>query len=171
MPTLHERFWSKVNKDGECWVWLGARMGSPNNRRGAIYAHSKLCAAHRISWELVNGEIPDGMVICHTCDNTLCVRPDHLFIGTQKDNIHDMIRKGRRARACALRGAKGEAHRWAKLDNVAVMDVVNSALSGESKKSIARRYSVDPNAIRLILRGATWRHLTGIRPEGSSYGK
>ena len=103
--SIEERFWSKVIKPGEenaddgCWEWAGCR---PRRSCGvASYgrfstATSKSVLAHRFSWELHNGPIPDGMVVCHRCDNTGCVRPEHLFVGTQADNLRDCQSKGRR---------------------------------------------------------------------------
>lgn len=89
------RFWEKVDKTGDCWVWTGAR-DSGRFQYGIFAAAGRtLVKAHRFSYELHQGAIPDGMVICHRCDNPPCVRPDHLFAGTQKDNIHDMDAKGR----------------------------------------------------------------------------
>jgi hypothetical protein len=89
-PTA--RFWKSVNKDGYCWLWTrkpdayGYGVFSVNGR------HTR---AHRFSWELHHGPVPDGLWVLHKCDTPACVRPDHLFIGTQMDNVTDMIAKGR----------------------------------------------------------------------------
>lgn len=89
------RFWRKVTRTAECWLWLGAR-GKDGYGRAALPGHSGgMALAHRISWLLTNGEIPSGMQVLHRCDNRQCVRPDHLFLGTQADNIKDMWAKGR----------------------------------------------------------------------------
>ena len=91
---LEERFWSKVKKTPGCWSWLGSK---DSNGYGRIMIRerggSKL--AHRIAYEIVNGEIPSQMHACHKCDNPSCVNPDHIFIGTAKDNLQDMSKKGR----------------------------------------------------------------------------
>jgi len=88
-----ERFMEKVDKrPGECWEWLASRYSSGY---GMFYYESKLRGAHRVSWLLFHGEIPLGKMVCHTCDNKTCVSPDHLFIGTQTDNMRDSARKGR----------------------------------------------------------------------------
>lgn len=89
------RFWFRVDKSADCWTWTAAR-GAGKFDYGYFWTDSKkLVKAHRYSYALANGPIPEGMVICHRCDNPPCVRPDHLFLGTQKDNIRDMDAKGR----------------------------------------------------------------------------
>jgi len=88
------RFWAKVEKTEGCWLWRGAaRRGY-----GAFSPqHGTTRPAHRVAWELANSApIPDGLCVLHRCDNPPCVRPDHLFLGTKKDNAQDAIRKGRR---------------------------------------------------------------------------
>lgn len=88
---LYENY--KVNDKG-CWVWQGSTGGT--SRYGQIKAFGKFVLTHRLSYELYFGEIPKGKVICHKCDNPLCINPDHLFCGTMKDNYQDMVDKGRR---------------------------------------------------------------------------
>jgi len=103
---LAERFWAKVCKSEHCWLWQGPTDG----RYGEIWYNGAKCRAHRITWELVNGPIPEGLLVCHTCDTPSCVRPDHLFLGTMSDNILDASRKGRldvRGRAHWTHCAKG----------------------------------------------------------------
>lgn len=92
--SLTERFWAKVERSEGCWIWTGAR-----NRRGygKIRRDARtFVSAHRLSYEMANGSVPDGLFVCHHCDNPSCVRPDHLFTGTVGDNNRDTIRKGRR---------------------------------------------------------------------------
>lgn len=97
---LQERFWRSVNKTATCWVWTRSvntwGYGQIRNEKGTY------TTAHRISWRLHRGEIPEGQAVLHTCDNTRCVRPDHLFLGSQADNMRDKVGKGRQA--------KGERH-------------------------------------------------------------
>lgn len=96
---LDIRFWNRVDKNGPtvrvelgpCWVWMG---GTDIGGYGAIKG-TKRTSTHRVSWELHYGLIPDGLCVLHHCDNPPCVRPEHLFLGTRKDNAHDMIAKGR----------------------------------------------------------------------------
>lgn len=84
--------WKKIDKVGDCWVWNGT-VG--NHGYGKINDFGDMVLTHRVSYEATYGKIPEGMQVLHKCDVKLCVNPDHLFIGTQKDNVQDMLRKGR----------------------------------------------------------------------------
>lgn len=89
-PQLIRKFWSFVDKtDDGCWEFRHKRV----NDYGRMKFQSKHIRAHRLSWEIHNGPIPDGMYVCHHCDNKKCVRPDHLFIGTHRDNLNDFVSK------------------------------------------------------------------------------
>jgi HNH endonuclease len=88
MRTNEERFWAKVHKTEHCWEWVA---GKSSNGYGA-YWHE---GAHRVAYRFTYGEIAPRLFVLHHCDNKLCVRPDHLFLGTQADNMHDMCRKKR----------------------------------------------------------------------------
>lgn len=87
-----DRFWKYVVKSESCWLWIGSK-GSRGY--GQLHINRKPVRAHRFSWELHYGPIPAGMEVCHHCDNPPCVRPDHFFLGTQADNLKDMVNKGR----------------------------------------------------------------------------
>lgn len=87
------RFWPRVSKTDECWIWNGAQHRSGHGHFNAGSGGYQL--AHRFAYEQLVGPIPIGMVLCHRCDNPRCVRPDHLFVGTQADNVDDMMTKGR----------------------------------------------------------------------------
>lgn len=107
-----DSFWSLVDKTGDCWTWLGAKT---DRGYGVIAVGRKQHRAHRLAWELTNGAIPDGMFVCHHCDNPSCVRPDHLFIGAPLDNTLDMVAKGRHAH--------GDRH-WTRINPTKARDVV-----------------------------------------------
>ena len=96
--TLEQRFWEKVDKrgDDECWEWTGAKTRP--NAYGYFRVSGSLAVAHRVSYELAYGGIPEDKQICHTCDNPACVNPSHLFVGTHTDNMQDKVAKGRNAR-------------------------------------------------------------------------
>lgn len=95
MRTMEERFWEKVEKSDGCWLWTGSTIS------GYGYLHSgdklvrKPLRAHRASWAIHHGPIPDGLWVLHHCDTPLCVRPDHLFLGDRRANMLDAARKGR----------------------------------------------------------------------------
>jgi len=90
---FHERFWSKVRKTKECWVWTACRTGFGY---GQIRINRRAALAHRVSYEIAYGSIPQGLYVLHKCDNPPCVRPEHLWAGTHAQNMHDMFSKGRR---------------------------------------------------------------------------
>lgn len=103
LKPVDERFWAKVNKQGPivrpelgpCWEWTASLNSKGYGKMNVGGYEAKYQAAHRISWELVRGKIPDNLKVLHRCDNTKCVNIDHLFLGTQADNLRDMHNKGR----------------------------------------------------------------------------
>ena len=88
-----KRFWDKVEKTDKCWNWKAGIRGE--NGYGCFKVNGKNENSHRVSWRITFGEIPEGLLVCHHCDNRLCVRPEHLFLGTYKDNMQDCSLKGR----------------------------------------------------------------------------
>jgi len=90
--ALWERFWAKVDRSGDCWVWIGTRWPTGY---GQMRGDGRQLMAHRVAWQIVKGPIPEGLFVCHKCDNPPCVRPDHLFLGTAADNTRDRDVKGR----------------------------------------------------------------------------
>lgn len=152
--TLKERaavrFWKNVSKGDkdECWLWTAARR---SNRYGAFRAGNKCDSAHRFSWELHFGEIPEGMVVCHKCDNPPCVNPNHLFLGTHAENQRDKKIKGRAAR--------GEANNKAKLTENDVREIRTLISQGLSSRQIASKFNVQHAAILTIKSGKNWSWL------------
>ena len=100
-PETRCRFWSKVRKGDGCWEWAGCRSKGYGKialgLESGLPKGKRVVKAHRVSWLIHFGPIPDGLFVCHRCDNPPCVRPDHLYLGTCADNSRDMIRKGRGA--------------------------------------------------------------------------
>lgn len=164
--SLLERFWSKVHKTDSCWLWTAAKTKTGYGDFGIKGQHRR---AHRFAWELTNGSIPPGMLVCHNCpagDNRLCVRPSHLFLGTHTVNMQDASRKGRLATADRHgtqihpeRVARGEARSDAKLTEDAVRQIRHRAASGESRKTLATEFSISLSVLNSVARGAAWRHV------------
>lgn len=92
--TLMQRFWKYTKKSRRCWHWIGAKQDAGYGELWC-WEKRKYVGAHRVSWEIHNGPIPKGLSVLHKCDNPSCVNPKHLFLGTQKDNIRDGMKKGR----------------------------------------------------------------------------
>lgn len=148
-----ELFWNKVDrKDGDgCWEWIGPRNHDGYGRFNYKADRSRL--AHRVSWVLCYGEIPSELRVLHKCDNRACVRPDHLFLGTQADNVQDCINKNRFA------DHRGEGNSRHILTEKQVLCIKENLAEGISVKSIASEYSVNWHCIWKIKRGITWKYL------------
>src|SRR6266850_5925539 len=123
--TDQERFWPKVKKTNSCWNWIANLYrdgyGQFNIPIKGIAKRRKIIRAHRFSWELHFGKIPKGMLICHHCDNRKCINPEHLFLGTIKDNARDCTLKGRRPHL----NHQGENNNSAKLTNADIVTIIN----------------------------------------------
>lgn len=133
--TDKERFWPKVQKTETCWLWTAS---ANEQGYGRMTVNGKGVAAHRYSYELAYGPIPDGLNVLHRCDRPACVRPDHLFVGTQADNVVDMVTKGRQ------RCPKGEEHYWRKHPEFFLLKGQNNPhakLTDEQVLEIRRRYA------------------------------
>jgi hypothetical protein len=111
--------------------------------------------AHRVSWSISNGPIPVEMCVLHRCDNPSCVNPEHLFLGTQKDNIADMVEKGRNKSP----GVKGQSHHSAKLNNAGVHKIRERLAAGITQRAVAKEFKMSPGAINRISRGFAWAHI------------
>ena len=160
-----ERFWRKVRKSNGCWEWQAARFTAGHGafRLRPHDGKQRLARAHRIAWELTHGAIPDGRVVCHRCDNPPCVRPDHLFLGTQAENLADMRAKGRLGKN---RGRPGEQHSQARLTRSDVVEMRRLRREGASFASLARRFGVGRATANRAVRGESWAHVPGAVTDG-----
>lgn len=146
------RFWSRVDKRGEdeCWPWTG--VISPGRERGILKIKGKSHSSSRASYIIHNGEIPDGLCVCHTCDNGLCCNPKHLFLGTTLDNMRDKVAKNRQA--------KGSRGGRAKLNEEQVLAIRERYANKETTiTQLSKEYGVSWSAIRFVVTGRNWKHL------------
>lgn len=144
-------FWDKVliKSPDECWNW---QAGKTSDGYGKYGSHKRNILAHRFSWELHFGKIPDGLNVCHSCDNPACCNPKHLFIGTQQDNVTDRENKGRGNRA------KGEMHGMAKLSLSQVLEIRQRYATGTiSQSKLGKEYGVTQPMIGFIVRRENWK--------------
>lgn len=171
-----ERFWNKVCRTSRCWLWTAAKL---NGGYGAFQDEGRTLRAHRVSWELAYGSIPCGIQVLHHCDNPACVRPDHLFLGTGKDNMKDRDTKGRQAcgdrhgsrlhperrprgvqhysRARPDLVPRGDRSGQAKLTSVQVAHIRREYIPYKvSYTALAKKYGVHPETIGRIIRRENW---------------
>lgn len=151
-----DRFWEKVDKRGpdDCWEWQAYRDkdGYGHIRNGERNNADE--SAHRLSYELANGPIPSGMLVCHKCDNPPCVNPTHLFLGTSTDNMQDCSAKGRKP------GAQGETFYSTKLTNEKVVAIRQRyAAGGVTMYELAAEYGVTAGHICAIIHRKAWTHI------------
>ena len=150
IKTLEQRFWDKVNKTDTCWLWTGYK----GDRGYGNFTINKKCKlSHRVSYELHYGPIPDKMIVCHKCDHPPCVRPDHLFLGTPKDNSVDMVNKGRHT------DNTGEKHPNHKLteDNILFIKAYPKYIGSGSE--LANMFNMADSTISGIRSNKRWKHI------------
>lgn len=157
----HKNFWKKVDKShaGGCWIWTASKI--PHGY-GYFAMNRRPTYVHRLSYQIHKGPIPLGINVCHNCpsgDNPSCVNPDHLWLGTQKQNQHDMIRKGRDRKATGSKsGGRTKPEAFAtKITREIAIEIL---ASGESHAALGRKYIVSTSTIWDIRNGRTWKHLT-----------
>ncbi len=146
-----EDFFDHVLPNGDCWEWVVATF--PNGY-GRVRYKGKMMQTHRMAYIFKYGQIPDGKLVCHTCDNPLCINPDHLFLGTSLDNTHDMIKKGR---AIYFKGEQVWKH---KLKEQQVIDIRSKYASKRyTQQQLADEYKVSRHTIFSIIYKKTWKHI------------
>lgn len=146
-----ERFWSKVavGDPDDCWEWLA----SQNSRGyGRFRIHYRLWQVHRVVWVLTYGPIPEGLLVCHHCDNRLCCNPYHLFLGTQADNMSDASRKGRTH--------LGEADGNSKLTEDDILDIRDLYATGDwTQQELADEFGVTSSNVSYVVNRKIWKHI------------
>ena len=145
--TLAQRFWSKVDPAPSecCWEWTACKT---TDGYGCFQLNYRNLRAHRLAYTLSKGEIPEGLVVRHTCDNPVCCNPGHLILGTHTDNMADMLERKRQA--------KGEGNSSCKLTPKQVMEIYNSPLT---QNEIAKLYNIAPSNVSSIKLKKTWKHI------------
>lgn len=142
---------------GECHEWQGLRN---NHGYGRVSVLGWPVYLHRLIYQAAHGLIPDGLHVLHRCDNPSCIRPEHLFLGTHRDNMADMVTKGRGGACPPERQARGSRQGLSKLTEADVRAIrTEYAASGTTRAELARRYDVHPRTIGRVLTGFTWGHV------------
>ncbi len=149
--TFEERFWRFVGKgeEDECWPWKGARLEAGY---GHFVYNKQPLKAHRVSFEITHGKIPEGLCVLHKCDNPPCVNPKHLYAGTHKQNSFDRDSKNR--------GAKGETQGASKLTTAEVLEIRRLHASGKyNQKDIATMFNCNHSNVNQIVNRKSWKHI------------
>jgi len=151
--TLEERFWRKVQKTEHdlCWIWSGSKNKKGYGRLGSGGKKQKYYLAHRVSYTINKGEIPEGLYVLHSCDNPSCVNPNHLRVGTGSENIKEAYDKGRKQNPILF----GEDNPKSKLTIDQVKFIKSNPQLGH--KTIADMFGLSPNCIRGVRIGRTWK--------------
>lgn len=164
VKSIAERFWEKVHKTETCWFWVGSRSAKGYGFLGCCAVHNfKLLRASRVSWEIHFGEIPPSRYVLHHCDNPPCVRPDHLFLGTNSDNQRDSVRKGRHGSITKpQRTARGERLPQSRLTEKKVIEMRKRYLAGGvTYQELGEAYGVGHVTALRAVTGVSWAKLPG----------
>lgn len=156
MRTVQERFEAKFEKrDGNyCWNWTAYK---DLEGYGTFWIAGRMQLAHRVAYQLYVGAIPEGLCICHVCDNPACINPSHLFPGTHTDNMRDCNNKGRGRPKCNWPDSSGEKHGRSKLTEEDIRTIRMMCASGSRQADLAREFGVTPGNISKIVCGRNWK--------------
>ena len=152
-----KRFWSKVDKSGDCWEWKAYK-----DKLGYGFFNltgERMELAHRVAWKLVNGEIPEGdhygtTCVCHHCDNPSCVNPAHLFLGSHTDNMKDMTEKKRNVPQ-SMKGSKHPNSKLTEKDVIAIRSMKGTA----SYSEIGKGFGIGADNVYQIMNRIAWKHI------------
>jgi hypothetical protein len=137
-----------------CWKWLRHIL---HTGYGQLYFRGRMTLAHRAAWVLYRGSIPESLCVCHSCDNPACVNPDHLWLGTQEDNMRDAARKGHLGHHSPKPGLQGDHNPHAKLNSRQVSVIRKAAALGVARRFLAGCFGVSHHTISNIVRRLRWR--------------
>jgi hypothetical protein len=164
---VEERFWKLVDKSGDCWTWKASLTTHGYGQFVLPYHHH--IGAHRFAYELENGPVPAGLVVCHRCDNPPCVNPAHLWVGTQGDNLRDMHGKGRGntdSWPLAVEASRtadrphGEKHHNAHMTAEKIRALRKMRQDGATYDAIALEFGIGKSLVAQIITRKTWKHVT-----------
>lgn len=155
--SFYDKFFSRIRVKKGCWEWTGNKYVGGYGQYSSGYRKYQ---AHRLMWTCQNGEIPSGAVVMHNCDNKLCVRPSHLILGSQKENMRDMIKKKRDRFYFKLNPPHGERNSNSKLSENDVIEIRRTFASGSiSREAICRKYGIKNSNVSNIVNRASWKHI------------
>lgn len=147
--TIEKRFESKVDRNGWCHEWTACKN---HDGYGIVNVNGRTLRAHRVAWEFAHGAISDGLLVLHHCDNSGCVRLEHLFLGTQADNIRDAVRKGRVLKGEAIGNSKLTVEDILEIKQLHDFGLIN-------QRKLSRMFGVSNQHISLIVNGKRWTHI------------
>lgn len=148
MKNTQDDFWSNVNKTDGCWEWKRAK-----NKRGyGVYSfENKKQLTHRLSYMFTHGELPSSILVCHKCDNPKCVNPDHLFAGTQTDNMNDMVIKG---------SGRNNYNRKISIEDIKIIRAKYPHCPKDGTvKELAKKYGINESSMTKIINRKTYKHI------------
>lgn len=149
MKTTEQRFFEKVEKTDTCWNWTAGTFPFGHG----LFKFGREQYAHRASWIMHNGPIEGKLCVLHKCDNPKCVNPEHLFLGTRKDNNADRDKKGRQV------APRGEKSSFAKLTRDQALIVRGLRIMGKPRKWVAAKFGISVSGVKAISTGRTWQYI------------